>query len=570
MQKQNCFSLWCFVIGALLLFVLGSTETASAQQEKTKIRGAEAQQSGNTVVVNYTLVTNQEKPANISLKVSTDYGDSYDIEPSALEGNVGTIFGTGRGRIVWDVLEDFPNGLESNGVKFKVLAKVRVSSGNDAVGGNKFYNTVSPPIEVNIQPGRNQAPENESVAEKKDTPAEQETPAQKTASAAEAAPAAESPATKQTTPASVVDREIPTTGMSRPDDIAVVIGNRDYKNSDIPDVDYAVRDAQTMKKYLTRTLGFDEKNIIYVENASGAAMERIFGTGDSPKGQLYNWVRPGKSSVFVYYSGHGAPNPESGSTYFIPSNTNPSYLSQNGYPVDQLYENLSVLPAESVTVVLEACFSGTSEGGAVVSDISPAVLSVENPVMGLENGLAFSAGAADQVSTWYNEKKHGLFTYYFLNGLRGEADADGNRAITAKELEAYLSEKVPYRARRMHNREQTPQVVGRAKDRVLVRYEESMPTEETSARLPATTTAVQPSVRKALSLPNGAQKVTEIGDANSLQSGDMILSVEGTGLKTESTLDEIVQRHAPGDELTVRVFRDRAEKTVSVTLSAAQ
>lgn len=277
---------------------------------------------------------------------------------------------------------------------------------------------------------------------------------------------------------SVVDSDIPETSMDRPDAIAVVIGVKEYEHPDVPDVEYGVRDAQTMKKYLTRTLGFREENIIYVENAGGSDMTRIFGTASSPKGQLYDWVKPGQSDVFVYYSGHGAPNPESGDAYFIPSDTNPNYLSQNGYPVDQLYQNLGILPAASVTVVLEACFSGVSDGGAVVSDISPAVLNVENPIVGMEHGLAFTAGAADQVSTWYNEKRHGLFTYYFLNGLRGAADTNNDRSVTASEMESYLTNEVPYRAQRMHSRKQTPQVVGQNKERVLVQYEGPMPVDQ--------------------------------------------------------------------------------------------
>lgn len=294
-------------------------------------------------------------------------------------------------------------------------------------------------------------------------------------------PATEAPTTDPETdftPTSIVDSDIPQTSMERPDDIAVVIGIQQYDHPDIPDVDYGVRDAQTMKKYLTRTLGFREENIIYAENAGGADLTRIFGTAANPRGQLYDWVKPGESNVFVYYSGHGAPNPESGDAYFIPSDTNPNYLSQNGYPVDQLYENLGLLPALSVTVVLEACFSGVSEGGAVVSDISPAVLNVESPILGMENGLAFTAGAADQVSTWYNEEGHGLFTYYFLQGLRGAADTDENKAVTASEMESYLGDQVPYRAQRLHSRKQTPQVVGQNKDRVLVEYDGPLPVKK--------------------------------------------------------------------------------------------
>lgn len=272
-----------------------------------------------------------------------------------------------------------------------------------------------------------------------------------------------------------VDQEIPKTDTERPNGIAVVVGVKDYEHTDVPDVDYALNDAQTMKKYLVRTLGFREENVILTENASGSELRRLFGTESSPKGQLYNYVREGESEVFVFYSGHGAPNPETERAYLLGADTNPNYMAINGYPLNQLYENLALIPARSVTVALDACFSGVSQGGKIVQNVSPAVLSVENPVISMDNGLAFSAGAANQVSSWYPEKEHGLFTYYFLKGLRGAADQDGDHAITAKELQSYVVDEVSYRARRMHNREQTPQLVGQNKDRVLVRYNETPP-----------------------------------------------------------------------------------------------
>lgn len=374
------------------------------------------------------------------------------------------------------------------------------------------------------------------------------------------------------TPPRPVDTQIPETGMSRPNDIAVVVGIEEYKNEDIPDVEYALEDARVMRKYLTKALGFRGENIIYAENATSAEMTRIFGSADDPKGQLYNWVRPGESEVFVYYSGHGAPNPETGNAYFVPSNSNPSYLSQNGYPANQLYENLAKIPAKSTTVVVEACFSGTSEGGAVVQNVSPAILSIENPLIGMENALAFTAGAADQVSTWYNEKKHGLFTYYFLTGLRGAANTNGDREVTAREMETYLTEKVPYRARRLHNREQTPQIIGTAKEeRVLVRYEGPPPAEsQIKARLPATTTELGSQVEQTLSLSAGAKRVTEADGTGTLQEGDVILSANGSELKQEDTLARIVSQRVPGDELRLKIFREGSTETVSVTLGAAQ
>jgi hypothetical protein len=63
-----------------------------------------------------------------------------------------------------------------------------------------------------------------------------------------------------------------------------------------------------------------------------------------------------------------------------------------------------------------------------------------------------------------------MFTYFFLKGLKGEADADNDGKVTISELEQFVIDKtegVPYYARRLHNREQTPVVSGN-KNRVIV------------------------------------------------------------------------------------------------------
>ncbi len=62
---------------------------------------------------------------------------------------------------------------------------------------------------------------------------------------------------------------------------------------------------------------------------------------------------------------------------------------------------------------------------------------------------------------------HSLFTYYFLLGLRGDADKTMDKTITAGELKEYLAENVSYMARRLSSREQMPQIYG-SPDRPIV------------------------------------------------------------------------------------------------------
>ena len=270
-----------------------------------------------------------------------------------------------------------------------------------------------------------------------------------------------------------VDKNIPQTTMSNPDAIAVVIGNQQYQRAGVPSVDFAVRDATVIKKYLMDTLGYKEGNILFELNATKARFEALFGTATEHRGRLYNYVKPDKSDVFIYYSGHGAPDPESKQGYLVPVDCDPAVVKLNGYPISTFYNNLSKIEARSFTVVLDACFSGDSQGGQLLTNISPIFITVDNPLITLPNSTVFTSATGEQVSCWYPDKRHSLFTYFFLKGLGGEADTDNDGKVTISELEQFVTDKtegVPYYARRLHSREQTPVVSG-DKSRVIVQFQ---------------------------------------------------------------------------------------------------
>ena len=152
----------------------------------------------------------------------------------------------------------------------------------------------------------------------------------------------------------------------------------------------------------------------------------------------------------------------------MPVDANPQYISSNGYRLQTFYENLAKLPAKKITIVIDACFSGNSDKGFLFKEISPGMVKVKKDYRGPQNAMLITSAAMDQVSTWYPEKKHSLFTYYFLKGLQGSADLNKDKAITIGEIKAYLSDNVPDIARRLHNVEQQPMVNGNEKE-VLVR-----------------------------------------------------------------------------------------------------
>ena len=265
-----------------------------------------------------------------------------------------------------------------------------------------------------------------------------------------------------------VDIQIPEGRKAGPNDIAVIIGNKSYSAAGIPNVEFADHDARIVREYLVKTFGFQPANIIFEENATLAKFNNIFGSETHHQGQLFNWVKEGVSEVFIYYVGHGAPDLKSQEAYFVPVDGNPQYIATNGYKLQTLYRNLSMLPAKKITIVVDACFSGNSDRGLLLKGISPAMIKVKKEYAGPGNASIITSAAVDQVSTWYPEKRHSLFTYYFLKGLQGEADVNKDKRITVGEMKTYLKEHVPYMARRLKSVEQHPVVQGNESDVLVV------------------------------------------------------------------------------------------------------
>lgn len=257
---------------------------------------------------------------------------------------------------------------------------------------------------------------------------------------------------------------VPRATRERPDAIAVIIGNRTYRRA--PNVAYAANDAAAMRLYAERALGIRPGNVLYLEDATLSDMKVLFGDQGVPNGRLHDLVKPGVTEVFVFYSGHGAPDPVANRAYLMPTDGDANRLSLTGMPLDILYENLAALGAAHVTVVLDACFSGgTGTGEMLITQASPIGIRVTDPSLrfAASGGATIIAAAeGQQLANWYAEQ-HGLLTWFFLRGLQGAADRDRDGSVTAGEMHASLRDPangLPYEARRLTGRDQTPQVWG--------------------------------------------------------------------------------------------------------------
>lgn len=268
---------------------------------------------------------------------------------------------------------------------------------------------------------------------------------------------------------SEVDAHLPPFQGNNPQAVAVVIGNKQYRHASVPAVTYAWQDASTVRRYLIEVFGFQEENVLFLPDATQADFRGVFGSSEDPRGRLYNLLRKGESDVFVYYSGHGAVNVEDRAAYFVPVDCDPDLLGLQGYAAQTLYQNLAQLPCRSLTLVVDACFSGLSDGGPLIQEASPVFIKPRMPELSQANANVFLASQGHQLASWYAPKSHGLFTYAWLKGLQGAAEQNGDGLLTLAELRDYLQEEVAYLARRLKNRRQEPVVMGQD-ERIMLRY----------------------------------------------------------------------------------------------------
>jgi hypothetical protein len=238
---------------------------------------------------------------------------------------------------------------------------------------------------------------------------------------------------------------------------AIVIGIENYRQK-LPKADFAVADAKIISEYLTKTMGYPEENVITLinEHATKSDFEKYF------ERWLSNNVEK-NSSVFIYFSGHGAPDHKTGGAYLVPYDGDPSFIAETGYSLKRMYDALGKLPAKEIIVALDSCFSGAGGRSVIAKGARPLVMNLQSNVALSKNMTVLSASSGEQISSTYDEKGHGLFTYFMLKGIKDEDVVNQDGSIKMDDLFGYIKPQVERIARKQYNNEQTPQLIGAKK-----------------------------------------------------------------------------------------------------------
>jgi hypothetical protein len=243
------------------------------------------------------------------------------------------------------------------------------------------------------------------------------------------------------------------------DAVAIIIGISDYRN--LPKAAHADDDARAFYDYALRALGVKPENIKLLVNQDAGEVE-IYKTF---KNWLSSKVRS-NTEVFVFYSGHGYTTADGKGLYWFPYQADRDLISKTAILVEELNTDILLTKPKSVTIFADACYSGQARSGdTLITDSRPVMPKLETRLFP-ENFTVITAGQADQISSSSPDLKHGIFSYYLMKGMEGDADANKDGKITLGEMQSYLIENVGRQAGMM-SRKQEPQLIGDV-NRVLV------------------------------------------------------------------------------------------------------
>jgi uncharacterized caspase-like protein len=229
---------------------------------------------------------------------------------------------------------------------------------------------------------------------------------------------------------------------------ALLVGVSKYRYHDggLKDLAYAGADARAVRDFLVRPEGggFAPGDVVLLED-QGATIEAV-------RSALNGFLTKATAEdlVFIFIAGHGDADPYARQNlYFIMHDTKLADMPSTALPMTELQDVLDQrVRARRVVVFVDTCHS------AGLSGERPEVgtRQIENNLINLYASKLFTeTGRAVITSSDVNEVSseagkwgggHGVFTWALLEGLRGDADSDADRFVTAGELFEYVRARV--------------------------------------------------------------------------------------------------------------------------------
>ena len=224
----------------------------------------------------------------------------------------------------------------------------------------------------------------------------------------------------------------------------VLVGVNRYQDENLPSLQYSALDCQGLGEALKEaTQSFRARKVITLHDFT-EKQPNLKTFRQSLQDVVAN-ARP-EDTILLYFSGHGVLDPQSQQVFLCLADTVKEQLTSTGLALQELLGFLSDCRATQQLIWLDACHSGGMTLRGSLSKSKPQ--SLVNPTSQLVEILRKKAAQSQgfyallscdraQQSWEFPELGHGVFSYYLMRGLRGEA-ADARGTIEADSLYQYV------------------------------------------------------------------------------------------------------------------------------------
>jgi uncharacterized caspase-like protein len=223
---------------------------------------------------------------------------------------------------------------------------------------------------------------------------------------------------------------------------AILVGVNTCQDSRIPVLQFSAADCFALANVLVAaTRQFPKKQIIAHHDFAAHMPSREAVLASFAR--VVERAKP-QDTVLFYFSGHGLIEPASKRAVLCLNDTQTDQLLETGLQMHELLQRLDQCESRQQLVWLDACHSGELmiPGAKNVSfdtaETTTTILQLLRQQAGQNKGLYALLSCDQGQRSWeFPELGHGLFTYYLIQGLQGEA-ADAAGIISADGLYQYL------------------------------------------------------------------------------------------------------------------------------------
>jgi hypothetical protein len=253
------------------------------------------------------------------------------------------------------------------------------------------------------------------------------------------------------------------TNKENQDSVALIIGIEDYSKN--PKASFANLDAKFFFEYAKNSFGIKEENIKLMVNQEANLIDLL--------SALNKWlpskIIKDKTQLYIYFAGHGLASNDGKELYLLPQDGDSDLLFRTGISRTELFNIINKFSPKNTIMFLDTCYSGVSrDDKTLLASARPIRLVADDQKNIPDNITIFSASQLNQISSGLNEAKHGIFSYYLMKGLEGNADLNKDKNITNGELLAYMDLNVSQKASEL-GRQQNPTLSGKPDD-ILINY----------------------------------------------------------------------------------------------------